>query len=126
MAPLSPVKPVAPAPPRQRRLGPHSYFASRKLAARLIFVYVYPMRILWDEPKRLANLTTRGIDFASLDLEFFAGAVVLVARQQRYKAIGLLKGVPTTVIFRPLGTEALSVVSMRRASRNERKLLWES
>ncbi len=84
------------------------------------------MRILWDEPKRLANLANRGLDFASLDLEFFAEAHVLPAKQNRFKAVGLLQEVPTTVIFRPLGTEAVSVVSMRRASRNERKLLWQS
>jgi hypothetical protein len=81
------------------------------------------VRILWDEPKRLTNLANRGLNFESLDLEFFAAAVVVPSRNRRYKAIGWLDGRPLAVIFQPLGTEALSVISMRRASRKERMLL---
>ena len=47
----------------------------------------------------------------------------MASRQGRFKAIGWLDGAPTTVIFAPLGTEALAVISMRRASRKERTLL---
>ena len=57
--------------------------------------------IVWDEPKRQANLADRGLDFADLDEAFFLDAVV----------------------FAPLGTEGFSVVSMRPASRKERALL---
>ena len=125
MAPLSPVKPVAPAPPGQSRLGPHSYFAIRKLAARLIFVYVYPMRILWDEPKRLANLDKHGLDFVDLTLDFFEHALILPTHDRRLVAVGKLAGRTVTVIFAPLGSEALSLVSMRPASRTERSFLDE-
>ena len=38
-------------------------------------------------------------------------------------AIGLFRGTVVTVIFELLGTEALSIVSMRRASRKERRTL---
>jgi uncharacterized DUF497 family protein len=38
-------------------------------------------------------------------------------------AIGPFSGVILSVIFGPLGTEAVSVISMRRASRKERKVL---
>ena len=50
------------------------------------------MKIVWDEPKRLANLEKHGLDFADLNETFFDNAVV---------------------------------ISMRPASRNERKLYAE-
>lgn len=72
------------------------------------------MRILWDEPKRLANIDKHGRDFAGLTMEFFAGALVRPTRDDR------LEGRVVSVIFRPLGREAISVISMRDASRRER------
>jgi len=81
------------------------------------------MRIVWDEPKRLANLQKRGLNFASLEPEFFVEAVVVPTKLERFKAIGWFEGRPITVIFRPLGSEAISIVSMRRSSRKERILL---
>lgn len=79
------------------------------------------MRIVWDEPKRLANLDKHGFDFADLTMTFFADAVVRPTRAGRLQAIGRHAGVPVSVIFRPLGREALSVISMRDASRKERE-----
>lgn len=81
------------------------------------------MRIVWDEPKRLVNWRKRGLDFASLSVDFFAKATVVPTRLERFKAVGWFLDQPTTVIFKPLGSEAISVISMRRASRSERKLL---
>lgn len=81
------------------------------------------MRIVWDEPKRLTNLQKRQLDFRDLSLEFFSDAIAVPAKQGRLKAIGLFQGSPLTVIFRPLGSEALAVISMRRANRQERRLL---
>ena len=79
------------------------------------------MKIVWDEPKRRQNIAKHGLDFASLTLEFFETASIDVARQNRFLAVGELDGVAiVAVIFRPLGSEALSVISMRRASRSER------
>jgi uncharacterized DUF497 family protein len=43
-------------------------------------------------------------------------------RRPRYRAIGWLGDELVTVVFSPLGTEAISVISMRAASRKERKL----
>jgi uncharacterized DUF497 family protein len=79
--------------------------------------------IVWDEPKRLANLAKHGVDFAELSLDFFEGARISAARLGRYRALGLLGDRAVAVIFAPLGTEAVSVISMRPASANERKLL---
>lgn len=64
------------------------------------------MIIVWDEPKRLANLDKHGIDFADIDEEFFASALIGEAKQGRYFAIGELDGV-IVVIFALLGTEGL-------------------
>lgn len=79
------------------------------------------MRIVWDEPKRLRNLAVRGLDFADLDMEFFGPAVVLPAKRGRQMAIGEVRGEILAVIFKRLGSEAISVVSMRPASRKERR-----
>ena len=79
------------------------------------------MQIVWDEPKRRQNIAKHGLDFASLTLEFFETASIDAARQNRLLAVGELDGVAiVAVIFRPLGSEALSVIYMRRASRSER------
>ena len=77
--------------------------------------------ITWDEPKRQANISKHGLDFADLTPEFFLGSLVAPARDGRWKAIGKLADGTIVVIFATLGSEALSVISMRHASRNERK-----
>jgi uncharacterized DUF497 family protein len=82
------------------------------------------MKILWDEPKRLANLEKHGLDFADLTEAFFDTALVLPSHAKAGRWIGIgrnVRGV-IVVVFVVLGTEALSVISMRPASRNERKL----
>ena len=79
------------------------------------------MIITWDEPKRLANLAKHGMDFADLTEDFFADALVGPTRNsRRFVAIGEIDRV-LTVIFALLGSEGLSVISMRPASQRERK-----
>lgn len=80
------------------------------------------MKIVWDEPKRLANLAKHGIDFADIDEGFFLSAVVRPARNGRFAAIGRLGGA-VAVIFARLGTEGVSIISAPPADRKERKLL---
>lgn len=80
------------------------------------------MIIVWDEPKRLANIDKHGIDFAGIDEEFFLSAMVRPAKDGRYAAIGQLNGV-IVVIFAVLGNEGVSIISARAASRRERSLL---
>lgn len=81
------------------------------------------MNIVWDEPKRQSNIAKHGMDFADLTVEFFEAAHVEPTKQDRFLAIGELSGIAIiAVVFRPLGSEALSVISMRRASRKERSL----
>jgi uncharacterized DUF497 family protein len=78
------------------------------------------MKIVWDEPKRLTNLAKHGLDFADLDTDFFTEAMLDPAGKGRFVAVGEWAGIVITVVFRPLGLEAISVISMRPASRRER------
>jgi len=80
------------------------------------------VKITWDEPKRLANIAKHGVDFAVIGEGFFAAAIVVPARDGRWKAIGWLGGFVAAVIFKPLGAEALSIISARPAARPERKV----
>jgi uncharacterized protein len=81
------------------------------------------MRILWDEPKRLANIDKHGLDFAELGFDFFLTAVIRPAKQGRLMAIGQLADGVVVVIFVKLGSEGLSIVSMRPARKLERGFL---
>jgi uncharacterized protein len=79
------------------------------------------MKIVWDEPKRLMNLAKHGLDFADLDADFFSQAALGPTGGGRFVAIGEWLGMVITVVFEPLGAEAISVISMRPASRKERR-----
>ena len=94
------------------------------IASEPIIVYTLNMDklILWDEPKRQANLDKHGLDFADLTLEFFLGAVILGAHSERMAAIGTLHDGTVTTIFAELGREAISIISLRPASKKERKV----
>ena len=86
------------------------------------------MIITWDEPKRLANFMKHGLDFARFETGFdFDGAVRYPARpsrtgRQRFIFVGDLDGeIVVLAVVSPLGTEALSLVSLRRATEKERE-----
>jgi uncharacterized DUF497 family protein len=85
------------------------------------------MKIVWDEPKRLANLEKHGLDFADLNETFFDNALVVPSHNasKRWVAVGVnIRGV-IVVVFARLGREGVSVISMWPASRHERKLYAE-
>jgi hypothetical protein len=79
--------------------------------------------IVWDEPKRQRNLVRHELDFADLDEWFFLDAITVPAKQGRFKAIGRCSDGTLAVIFATLGTEGISIISMRPASRFERSML---
>ena len=82
------------------------------------------MEIVWDEPKRFANIAKHGLDFADLDESFFDSALVVPSRNDPRRWIGIgvnIRGV-TVVVFARLGREGVSIISMRAASRKERAL----
>jgi len=86
------------------------------------------MEVVWDEPKRERNLVDHRLDFADIRQGFeFKRAVVRPTYpgkdgRPRFKAIGLLGDRLIAVVFSPLGTEGISLISMRRAGRSERRL----
>ena len=86
----------------------------------------FTVNIVWDEPKRTANIHKhRGLDFATLTEEFFLAALVRPARGSRYTAIGEdINGV-ICVVFAVYGIEGISVISMRPASTKEKELYRE-
>ena len=84
------------------------------------------MMIVWDEPKRQANLVKHGLDFADLDETFFDNALVRPTHTGRWRAVGMGARGVIAVVFFVLGAEAISVISMRPASKQERKLYAES
>ena len=89
----------------------------------MVFVYTKTMAlIVWDESKRQTNLAKHGLDFADLDEGFFLACVVVPAQGGRHMTIGRLSDGTIAVVFATLGTEGVSVISMRPASRKERKL----
>jgi uncharacterized protein len=84
------------------------------------------MEIVWDDIKRERNLRDHRLDFADAREGFvFAEAVVVGTYpgkdgRPRFKAP--FDGRLIAIIFSPLGTEAISLISMRRAGRKERRL----
>jgi uncharacterized DUF497 family protein len=80
------------------------------------------MKIVWDEIKRRANIDKHRLDFAELHMGFFEKALVFPAKRGRRQAIGNLEPGICVVIFMMLGTEGLSVISMRPANKKERAL----
>lgn len=85
------------------------------------------MKVVWDEPKRLANLDKHGLDFADLTEAFFDDALVVPShnKSRRWVAIGVSIRAVVVVVFARLGREGVSIISMRPASRSERKLYAE-
>lgn len=83
--------------------------------------------IVWDEPKRRRNVETHGLDFVDARDRFvWDGALILPTYPSRhgtprFAATGYLDGDLVTLVFAPLGTEALSFISLRPASRRERR-----
>ena len=57
------------------------------------------MRILWDEPKRLANLAKHGLDFGDLDESFFGNSLVVSTKNRRWMAIGVSSSGIIVVVF---------------------------
>lgn len=85
------------------------------------------MDVIWDEPKRQTNIATHGFDFADAR-DRFEWATARIARSypsrrggSRFIAVGYLDDSLVALVFSPLGTEAISAISLRPASRKERR-----
>ncbi len=83
------------------------------------------MEIVWDEPKRRANIDKHGLDFADLDEAFFEDALFLPSKERRFRGISTNSRGVICVVFAKLGSEGVSIISMRPASQRERSLYAE-
>ena len=71
----------------------------------------------------MANIASHKMDFRDLDEAFFENSVVVTVKFDHLAAVGPHSNGIILVVFAKLGTEAFSVISMRPASRKERKLI---
>ena len=84
------------------------------------------MIFLSDPPKRLKNIENHGFDLDEAADCDWTGAVILPGYpgkrgEERFKAILPHRDDLVVVVFSRLGREAISVISMRRANRKERR-----
>ncbi|WP_407522388.1 BrnT family toxin [Methylobacterium oryzisoli] len=84
------------------------------------------MLMIWDERKRESNLRKHRMDFPDARDRFeWASALVEAAKpgpdgRPRFLAVGFLDGRLVSLVFALVGSEAISAISLRRASRSER------
>ena len=81
------------------------------------------MKIVWDEPKRRFNLEKHKLDFEDVIGFEWETAHIEPSHSGRMKAVGYLRSGIAVVVYARLGTEAISIVSFRRASGKERSLI---
>jgi uncharacterized protein len=83
------------------------------------------MKIVWDEPKRAANLDKHGVDFVDA-AGIFAGHTVEAEDDRddygeaRHRAIGMHEGQAYVVVFTVRG-ERLRIISAWKAGRHDRR-----
>ena len=87
------------------------------------------MEFEWDESKRQTNLRKHGLDFVDAAL-VFAGATLTFAddrfdyEEDRFITWGMLRDT-VVVIAHTEREEAVHVISMRKATRNEQRLYFQ-
>jgi len=88
------------------------------------------VKIVWDEPKRRANLRKHGFDFADAE-RVFAGITYTIEDhrfeygERRFVTFGMLQD--TVVVMAHAETPtAVRMISMRKATRNEQILFFQN
>ena len=93
-------------------------------------MYNHPMRYVWDETKRQANLQKHGLDFADAE-KVFAGPMLLFEDsrrdygEQRMIGIGLLD-VLVVLIVQVESDQDIRIISMRKADSDETDLYFQN
>jgi len=88
------------------------------------------MRYTWSESKRRRNLREHGLDFTDARA-VFAGVTYtfeddrLDYPEQRYVTLGLLVGVPVSLVHTETNDE-IRIISFRKATRREITIYFES
>ena len=86
--------------------------------------------ITWNGAKRRANLRKHGFDFVDAQ-EVFEGVTYtyeddrLTYDERRFVTLGLLRGVAVSIVHTEEG-EHLHIISMRKATRREREIYFQS
>jgi uncharacterized DUF497 family protein len=84
------------------------------------------MNFEWDEAKNRANIQKHGLDLADAE-EMFRGTLVLDPDtreeygEKRWIGLGTIGGRTTYVVFTERSPETIRIISLRKASRRERK-----
>jgi len=82
----------------------------------------------WDEQKNKLNIQKHGYNFYDVQKVFAKRHIVLESvgnyDEQRYIAIGVFDREAVAVVYTVRGA-VIRVISFRRASRKERRLLWQ-
>ena len=86
--------------------------------------------ITWDEEKRRTNLRKHGFDLVDAE-EVFDGVTYtyeddrLAYSEQRFVTLGLLREAVVSIVHTEEG-DHIHVISMRKATKRERKIYFES
>lgn len=88
------------------------------------------MQFSWSERKRRSNIREQGLDFVDAPRAF--GGVTytfeddrLVYREQRFVTLGLLSGVPVSMVHTEDEHE-IRIISFRKATRAEARIYFEA
>ncbi|MGH9503720.1 MAG: BrnT family toxin [Terriglobales bacterium] len=80
----------------------------------------------WSAAKNRANIRKHGFDFVDAE-QLFRGMLIANPdtredyEEKRWIGIGLIRGRAAHVVFTEVGPETIRIISLRKASRRERK-----
>jgi len=86
--------------------------------------------ITWDEPKRRQNLSKHGLDFVDAE-QVFEGVTYtyeddrLRYDEQRFVSLGLVREIVVSIVHTE-EDDHIHIISMRKATRREREIYFES
>lgn len=91
-------------------------------------IYTAPMEFTWSEAKRAANLRAHGLDFVDVPRVFEALTYTFADDrfsygEQRFVTLGLLAGVPVSVVHTETEYE-IRVISFRKATHREANIFF--
>lgn len=95
-----------------------------------IYTYNVSMQFEWDETKRQTNLRKHRLDFTDVEI-IFSGPTFTFEddrfeySEDRYITLGLLKG-QVIVIAHTERNEVIRIISMRKATKYEQQLYFQS
>ncbi len=88
------------------------------------------MRFTWDEAKRESNLAKHGFDFVDAETVFSDATFIFeddrfFYGERRLITLGMLRGV-VVVVTHTEEDDLVRVISMRKATKNEQKIYFQS